>query len=166
MTQAASTPAPAPARPAAPNPWPYGIGAAFIICAAFLVALVVLANAHRHELVSPAYYEEEIAYQAQMERASRARALAAPASIRADLPNRQLLIALPPDHAGRHPSGLIHLYRPANSSQDQKIALAPDARGEQRLDLARLAPGLWRIRLEWTVGGVGFFADQKMVLPR
>jgi hypothetical protein len=167
--QVKSSAAPQPTGPTGPtgrNYWPYGIVAAFVVCAGFLTTLIVFANSHRAELVSADYYEQEIRYQSRMEQAGRAQALSAPAGVRLDPAQHQIVISLPVEHARPQPSGLIHLYRPAAAGQDRRIDLDPDIRGEQRLDMAGLAPGLWRVRIQWKAGGADYYADQKLVIPR
>jgi hypothetical protein len=32
--------------------------------------------------------------------------------------------------------------------------------------MAGLAPGLWRVRIQWKAGGTDYYADQKLVIPR
>ena len=35
----------------------------------------------------------------------------------------------------------------------------------QSLDASALKPGLWKIRVSWTVGQQDYFIDQKIVIP-
>lgn len=149
------------------NLWPVGIIVWLAVFAAFLIGWIVFASFHRMELVTGDYYEQEIRYQGQMERAARARGLATPVQITPDAARRQLLITLPAAHAERRPEGRIHLYRPSAAGLDQQWKLEVDAAGRQSLDARDLRPGLWKVRIQWAVDGQEYFTDQSVVLgPR
>jgi hypothetical protein len=47
---------------------------------------------------------------------------------------------------------------------DRTVKLEPDANGVQRLDAVGLAPGLWKVRVSWTVEHQDYFLDQKVVV--
>jgi hypothetical protein len=153
----------APRKPV--NPWPIGIGV-FLGC--FLTAMtgfVLFAVWHRTELVAPDYYEQEVRYQSQMERLGRTRALAGQIRVTHDAARRELLIVLPPDHASHRPAGHIQLYRPSDVGLDRRVPLAVDVRGEQVLDATALQPGLWKVRIQWTVQGQEYYSEQQVVVP-
>ncbi len=164
MTAPAKSPAPGPRGPGR-NLWPYGIAAAFGLFLAGTAGLIVLAAFHRPELVTADYYEQELRYQQTYDSRARTAALGAEAAVTFDEAARRIRVTLPPRHAALRPAGAIHLYRPAAASADRRVALAPDAEGRQELDARDLAPGLWRIRVEWTVADEAYALERQLVLP-
>jgi len=144
------------------NLWPYGILASILLFIIGSLALVVFAVSQRYDLVSKSYYDEEIRYQTRIDGANRALQLGA----RADYNDqaRQIKIAVPASHLGKVVDGKIQLYRPSAEQMDQQFKLQPDADGLQSIDTASLQPGLWKLRVSWTVGSDNFFFEQKIIV--
>jgi hypothetical protein len=153
----------APRKPV--NPWPIGIGAFLGCFVTAMIGFVLFAVWHRMELVAPDYYEQEVRYQSQMDRLGRTRALAGQIRVTHDAVRRELLIVLPPDRAPHRPAGHIQLYRPSDVGLDRRVQLDVDARGEQALDATALQPGLWKVRIQWTVQGQDYYSEQQVVVP-
>jgi nitrogen fixation protein FixH len=147
------------------NPWPAGIVAAFAVFITATVTLIVVATRNRMELVTPDYYEQEIRYQQQMDRLERTRALGSTVRLVHDPARNRLSIQLPSEHVGRSTAGRIHFYRPSAAGQDRQIEFQPDSTGEQSVDAGQFSPGLWKVRILWTVGNEEYFSDDTVVLP-
>jgi|WetSurMetagenome_2_1015567.scaffolds.fasta_scaffold295999_2 nitrogen fixation protein FixH len=154
-----------PTPPRRFNPWPIGIVAFFVLFISTTAGLIVFVSSQREDLVAPDYYEQEVRYQRQMERRDRTKALAGDIRVDHDDALRQLVITLPAEHAQRHPEGRIDLYRPSSAGLDRHVKLEVGPQGTQTLDAQALRPGLWKVRIQWTVGGQEFYADQSVVVP-
>jgi len=146
------------------NPWPYSIIAVFVVFILATVGLIVLASSNRMELVAGDYYEQEIAYQRHLEGASRTRSLGDRASVTLEAAEKQLLIALPLEHAGHLSQGRIQLYRPSAAGLDRRVLLELDSQGRQKVDVSALPPGLWKVRVQWMVGHEDYLLDQSLKL--
>jgi len=144
--------------------WPLGITLAFILFALGIATLVVIACAHKVDLVRPDYYDEEIKYQAQLDRLNRTARLSDAVQITYDNARCLLTLSLPPHHAGPDTVGRIELYRPSSPNLDRQLKLALDANGMQTVDATALISGLWKVRVHWTVRDEEFFADQKIIV--
>lgn len=147
------------------NPWPAGIIVAFAVFITATATLIVVATRNRMELVTHDYYEQELRYQQQMDRIGRTRALRSKIKVVQDAVRHRLTIQLPSEHVGHHAMGRIYFYRPSAAGQDQQMELEPDSRGEQSVDVGQFAPGLWKVRVFWTVGDAEYFSDKTVVLP-
>lgn len=147
------------------NPWPVGIISFFGFFITLTIGLIGFASCHRMELVAPDYYEQEVRYQSQMDRVGRTRALAEQVRVAHDAARQQLVITLPSDHAQGHPEGRIQLYRPSDVGLDRRVKLEVDGRGVQTLDTKELRPGLWKVRIQWTVQGQEYYSEQQVVVP-
>jgi nitrogen fixation protein FixH len=146
------------------NPWPLGIVLAFAGFIAGTATLVVLACSQRSDLVRADYYDQEILHQQQMDRLERTRQSAPDARVTYDRAQGRLEVSLPASQALRGPEGRIHLYRPSAANLDRYIPLDLDASGQQMLDATDLLPGLWRVRVSWSVDQEEFQLDQRLVV--
>ena len=146
------------------NPWPYAIIGVFAIFIPATAALVVMASSHRMELVSGDYYEQEIAFQRQMERVNRKRALGDKARVTLEAAEKQLLIALPPEHLKNLSEGRIQLYRPSAAGLDRRVPLELDSQGRQKVDVSSMPSGLWKVRVQWKVGPEEYFLEESLKL--
>ena len=146
------------------NLWPLGIVVTFVLFFAGTAALIVVACSQQAELVSADYYEQELKFQGRIDRVERTRSAATQATVAYDLATHSITVSLPADQAGHDVSGHIELYRPSAAGLDRAIKLEPDTKGVQRLDAAGLVPGLWKVRVSWTVGKQDYFLDQKVVV--
>jgi hypothetical protein len=146
------------------NLWPLGIVLTLVVFILGTVSLIVMACSQRMDLVSPDYYERELKFQGQIDSVERTHRGASHASVAYDAAGQCITVSLPPDLAGREVSGHIELYRPSTAGMDRTIDLAPDVKGVQRLDVKDLAPGLWKVRVSWTVERQDYFLDEKVVV--
>ena len=146
------------------NPWPLGIVLAFAVFIAGTATLVVLACSQRSDLVRADYYEQEILHQQQIDRLERTQRSAPDARVTYDRARARLEVSLPASQALRGPQGRIHLYRPSAANLDRYIPLDLDASGQQTLDATDLEPGLWRVRVSWSVDQEDFQLDQRLVV--
>jgi hypothetical protein len=146
------------------NPWPWAIILTFVLFISGTVGLVVMASSQRVDLVSKNYYEQELKYQGQIDRAENSRRLSAPARIAYNAARRQIVLTLPPEHATRGVAGKIELYRPSEANLDRQVKLQPDAHGSQALDVGDLRPGLWKVRISWATQNQEFYTDQQVVI--
>jgi hypothetical protein len=142
------------------NPWPVCLIGFFTIAILGCAGFVVFCVTHPTELVAKDYYEQEIRHQGQMERAGRANELGDQASIRYDATKGVIELGLPPAHAGAN--GQIVLYRPDDSTLDQKIALKLDVNGRQQVDATALRGGRWNVKVTWTAAGKDYYLDRKL----
>ena len=146
------------------NPWPYAIIGWFLLFGSAMAAWVVVAVRNDPDLVRADYYEQEIAYQLQIERLNRTHLVRGEISIAYESTQQRVALRLPFAHLANTVVGTIHFYRPSDSKLDFDLPLAIDADGVQRISAAKLQRGLWKVRVQWTNGGQEFFYDQSVVL--
>ncbi len=146
------------------NFWPLGIVLAFALFIVGTALLIVLAFSQKSDLVSADYYEREIRFQSQIDRVERTRALGSEVAIEYDANSRRIRIAVPAEHAHGVLAGQIELYRPSAARLDRKVKLEPDVAGVQSLDASMLSPGLWKVRVSWTVEQRDYFFDRDLVI--
>jgi hypothetical protein len=146
------------------NPWPYAIIGWFLLFGSGMAAWVVVAVRNDPELVRADYYEQEIAYQKQIDRLNRTAAVQGKVSVSYESAQQQIALRLPAAHLGNKPVGSIRFYRPSNAKLDFEVPLALDGTGAQCIPTGKLQGGLWKVRVQWTSSGQEFFHDQSVVL--
>jgi hypothetical protein len=62
------------------------------------------------------------------------------------------------------PIGELLLFRPADLHKDRLFELALEGDTLQTIDLPDLDPGLWRIKLGWSSGGLEYFLEQALMV--
>jgi hypothetical protein len=146
------------------NLWPLGIITVCSLFAAGTAGLIVMACSQKVELVSDDYYEKELKFQGQIDRAERTRREASQAAVAYDAAHHNITVSLPPGQVHGNVRGNVELYRPSAASMDRAMRLEPDASGVQRLDASALAPGLWKVRVSWTFDKRNYYLEQKVVV--
>ena len=146
------------------NPWPISIIAFFTIAIIGCGTFITFCSRHPADLVASDYYEQEVRYQGQIDRLQHAQQPTASAAVTYDPTTKVISISLPKQAAQTKPSGSIQLYRPSATDLDRQIKLAIDDSGVQKVDASSLLPGLWKVRVSWTVEQEEFYLDQKIVI--
>ena len=147
------------------NPWPLAVIVYFVVFIFGIITFTTFATRQKHDLVSPDYYEDEVRFQQQIERATRTRGLPGNAAAVTYQPDEhRLAIKLPVPSGSSRPSGTIQLYRPADASLDRKLPLALDADGVQRIDTRQLKSGLWKVRVIWPAESREFSIEQAVII--
>jgi nitrogen fixation protein FixH len=147
------------------DPWPVSIIAFFTVAILGCGTFIAFCSRHPADLISPNYYEEEVRYQGQIDRLQHTQQRATLATVTYDAGRKLISVFLPPDHAGARPSGQIQLYRPSAVNLDRHLKLELNPSGLQTIDAVTLLPGLWKVRVSWSVDHRDYFIDQKIVVP-
>ena len=139
------------------NPWPYAIVIYFAVFIAAMATWICFAVRNDHELVRKDYYEQELQFQTELDRAQRARAVNVNVSY--DAVKNAITVQLPLDTS----NGSIYFYRPARAALDKQIPIALE-HGIQTIDVRDFAAGLWKVRLSWNANGNAYQHDTTIVL--
>ncbi len=137
--------------------WGKGILLTIIAFVVLILTLVVLAvRMDGIELVTENYYEEEIKYQDRIDETNQALSLdrdvilydAEAKSIVLDLPNGS--------------KGILHLFRPSDSSLDQELPVTVTKDGKTSVPLSLLKAGYWKVKLNWIEDGIEYYQEEKI----
>jgi len=148
------------------NFWPYGIILTFVVFIGGTTALVVIACTHKTDLISPNYYEDEIKFQSRLDQLNRTALLSDQVNVAYDAAKQSINISLPAGQVTPATAGHIQLYRPSATGLDRELKLQLDANASQTVEAATLQPGLWKVRVRWTVENQDYFADKSIVVKR
>jgi nitrogen fixation protein FixH len=147
------------------EPWPIGIAGFFVVLIAAFATWAVVAQRNREELVSADYYEQEVAYQQQINRLRRS---ADSGVVIGFVPVGQggvIRITWPLASRPGEAQGRVRLYRPSEAALDREVPVLVGADGVQSIDAGALKPGLWKVRVHWGPEDSGYYAEGSVVVP-
>ncbi|MCC2547806.1 FixH family protein [Hymenobacter sp. BT175] len=145
--------------------WPYAIIAAFVLFAGYIGFMVQQAMRISVDLVSPDYYQQELAYQQRMESVARTAALPAPVQVQYVPADEQLSLELPASLAGQTVQGTLRFFRPSDQKLDFSLPFAPTGQpAQQHLSTRKLRPGYWRLRLDFSAGTRQYFVEKELTI--
>lgn len=146
--------------------WDWGKGLAvvivlFIISTLSVVAYVVSLDYH---MVTENHYEKAVNYQEHIDRVEQASAMSRPVEIKLMPGDRTVRLQFPNSLALENLEGTVELYRPSDSSLDQKFDLSLNQNGIQEISSRNLARGKWLVKVSWTSEGKDYFKEESIFL--
>ena len=136
--------------------WGNSIILAFLLFAAFIATLVTICMRQDVSLVTSEYYEEELDYQAQIDRIAHTTTLSEKPSIQVESGD-----IIKVHYADFHSiqRGELHLFRPSDPKMDKEFDLRRSAEGLQYFSTAGMERGMYRARMTWTLHGQEFYIE-------
>lgn len=133
--------------------WGYGLTMAFCGFALLIGTLVYKATHTKFELVSEKYYDDEIHFQQQIDRARNA---AKRTAVTISQDNQAVTLQFPDSL----PSGQAWFYYPTNAQHDRHFAIAT-ANGIQRIAKSQLQKGHCWVKLQWKTDTQFYYTEQE-----
>jgi hypothetical protein len=145
--------------------WGVGAFAAYGIFVFFVLGMVLFASMQKSELVEDHPYERGLAYQSRLEKIQNAAHNSGMVAIEHHPAEGHVNVRLTNFDPKATIVGEIRLNRPSNASLDQRLSLQTDSAGVQKISVAGLVSGLWRIEVDWKVDSVGYYYQTRLMLP-
>lgn len=143
--------------------WGKGIVLSFIVFAGIIITMVTISMKQDVNLVAPNYYEEEIAYQDQIDRISNFEALEVKPVITKK--GDQIELSFPQEVANSVLDGEILFFRPSDRNQDIKAVLKLDGNQKMIFPVRQFSKGLWMTKLRWrSSGNIEYFTEKRIVI--
>jgi nitrogen fixation protein FixH len=142
--------------------WGVAVALFYSVFALSTVGFVVYAMSRDVNLVSEDYYARALAHDGRVQALANADALGA--GVGATVAAEHVRVRVPAAMASLV-RGTVTLYRPADARADRTVALVPAADGTQSLTIAGLAPGLWRLQMQWSADGHDYYAERDIRIP-
>ena len=141
--------------------WGNAIILIFILFAGFIGTMVYLMHLERIDLVRDDYYQDEIAYQRQINRVANSRHIDAMTFIQYLPTSNEIRLTLP-DSLQRD---TFLLYRPADRRQDVRLGLTTTSPTISTIPMQGKPGGLWRAQLSWSDSQRDYYTDCELTLP-
>jgi len=141
--------------------WGKAVAGVIVLFVVIMLSVVVFAMTRDVDLVMDHPYERGLEYESRIRAMERTAMLAEKVDITS---TPDVITVRFPELPGRPVTGDITLYRPSNRRRDLTVAANPDSAGRQRIPVAGLDRGLWRVRVSWIVSDREFFDEQPVML--
>ncbi|GAB3020738.1 hypothetical protein GCM10027185_17480 [Spirosoma pulveris] len=141
--------------------WGKAIILVFVLFAGFIGTMVVRMSRQSIDLVRDDYYQDEMAYQQQIDRVANAREFDPAAYIQYQTERQQVKLRLP-DSLQR---GTLTLYCPADRKQDVRLPLTAATQVITVVPMQKRQRGLWRAQLAWSDGKREYYTERELILP-
>ena len=140
--------------------WGKWIIVSFVLFAAFIGILVVICVRQDISLVSKNYYQEELAYQQQIDRMNNTTRL-----------DEKPVIAIT-GHAleiqfsqfNNLEGGEVNVFRPSDLCFDKQFILYTSTETTQRFDISSFPKGMYRVKMRWSMKGKEYYVEQVIIL--
>lgn len=136
--------------------WGKWIIVAFVLFAAFIGTLVTVCVKQDVSLVSKTYYQDELAFDQQIARIQNVSAL----SNKPVITEGNGVIEVSFDRFSEMESGTLTLFRPSDSTKDRSFPIEQVTSAKQIFHVDGLSGGMYRARLQWTMGGKEYFLEE------
>ncbi|OWY21324.1 hypothetical protein C7N43_24160 [Sphingobacteriales bacterium UPWRP_1] len=138
--------------------WGWRIAFAYCGFVVFMLFMVFLCMRQDVDLVAENYYEQELNYEQQIQKQKNAQRLEQNVQLQYQTGNNQITVRYP--KTAEPAKGTIAFFRPSDKTLDFSIPVQPDTGGIQIIDAAQLKNGLWRIKMEWSVGKTPYYTEK------
>ena len=132
---------------------------AFVLFTLFIGTLVGICVKQDISLVSKNYYKDELGYQQQIVRINNAKTLSRKPAIVKD--GSVLHVTFNDGLAAD--KGELKLFCPSDPAMDRSFLLSPES-GSQSFDIASSKSGMYKAKLQWTMGGKEYFIEEIIYL--
>ena len=113
-------------------------------------------------LVSAAYYRDEIAYQEVIDSRDKANALTGKIHLSQD--TGAVHLALPAEMKHRSLTGKLLFYCPANMQYDRQFELTADSALSQTISKKLLMPGSYVVKVSWQSDNSRYYSETPLTL--
>ena len=140
--------------------WGKWIIVSFVLFAAFIGILVIICVRQDSSLVSKNYYQEELAYQQQIDRMNNTDRLEEKPTIA--IAGQALEIQF--NQFNNLEGGEVKLFRPSDLRFDKQFALHASAETTQRFDISSFPKGMYRVKMRWSMKDKEYYVEQLIIL--
>lgn len=142
--------------------WGTGIAIGIIVFVIISITMTVIFMTQDVSLVSNNYYEKSLSYQEEIDKQSRTKSL--DEEVKINFNGEVIDILFPSAYLDKNISGEIYFYRPSNPALDLKLPLHLGEDGSQVIQMQRLEKGFWRLKLNWTMDGNGYYNERAITI--
>ena len=144
--------------------WGVGMAVLYGTFVLFILAFVIFASTQNFDLVEKDYYAKELAYQDQIERIARTKALLEKPKVEYHAEDKTIVLHFPESFTPDNITGTLHLFRPSNARWDKTIPISLDNEGQQVIPAEWLIKGKWTIKLNWSDTGVEYYHEDMLIM--
>ncbi len=144
--------------------WGTGIFLVLVVFVLSMAVLVIIANNHEVNLVTPDYYPKGISYQDQIEKEKRTNQLADGLSFTQD--KESVSISFPEFYGDKKFSGDIKgkilFFYPVSYRYDKNFKINLTDSLSQKITKDSIMKGRCIIKVDWTIDSLGYYQEQEL----
>lgn len=144
--------------------WGNKIIVAFICFIGMIFTLVYISVNTDFYLVADNYYEQELAYEEQIQRIKNVNGLSEQPTFDLNRSEESAELTFPASIKESMKEGSVSFVRASNANLDQSFLLKLDENGKQKIDLKGFTTGAWKIKIEWKSAGREFYKEINIVI--
>jgi len=144
--------------------WMWGTVIVIALFITFFASFAIWTFQDDVELVYDNYYAKDVVYGQQIARIERTDALSSKPVASYNKRSELLTLRFPAEIKHDSPAGELLMFRPADLHKDRLFSLDLEGDTLQVISLPQMDPGLWRVRLNWTSGGLEYYLDQILMV--
>jgi hypothetical protein len=142
--------------------WGTGILIGIIVFVLISVTMTIIFMTQDVDLVTDKYYEKSLQYQQEIDKQSRTKSL--DEEVTFNFNGQVINILFPSTYLDKNISGEIYFYRPSNPKLDFKLPLEINEEGNQIILVKDFEKGFWRVKLNWTMNGNGYYNERAITI--
>ena len=142
--------------------WGHGLALSFLLFAVGTFVMVYIAMTTKVDLVTDDYYEKELRYQQQIDIMNNSNDLDEKVSV--SFSDDSIMVHYPDIGGWNAYRGTVSLFRPSDKSKDITVEVALDSSYRQAIRTEKMAAGLWRMKITWSVDGKEYYHEQPLII--
>ncbi|MDH5604787.1 MAG: FixH family protein [Cyclobacteriaceae bacterium] len=144
--------------------WGNSIILSFLLFGALIFTMVAISMNQDINLVDSDYYNQELEYQEQIERINNYKALSNKPEFIFNPSTKSCLLTFPDQSIQNNISGKVHFFRPSDASLDKIYSIEGQKANGFSFDVADLSPGLWLVKITWTMNNREYYFEENITL--
>lgn len=142
--------------------WGIGIAMLYTGFVIGILTLVVMSSRQKVDLVMENYYEEELTFQKKIDKIERTKSLTQPLLWGVNQEGVQL--QFPENMNGKKIAGKVKFYCPSDNRKDKEFTINPVADLSQLIPATQLAPGRYKLQVEWQADSDTYWNEGAIVI--
>lgn len=143
--------------------WGTGIAIFYSFFVAAMLVFVYAATKQDISLVSDTYYEEDLSYQAKLDKIQRTNKLKHVFELSIEQNSTGISVTIPEELS--HFKGNMTLFHPAYAMLDQAYPIECNAQRKLLIPIQRLKNGRWLVKIEGENEGQNYFHEAYLIAP-
>lgn len=144
--------------------WGKKIILSFVLFIGLIFTLVYISVNTDFYLVEEDYYEQELAYEDQIQRIKNHDSLADKPIFKIDRREFTAALTFPSELVDQMVEGSILFYRSNSARLDKKFDLSLNEEGEFVVDISKFSVGAWKVKIKWADGQKEYYKEIAFVI--
>lgn len=143
--------------------WGWKIAIGYTGFVVFILFLVFQTTGVDFELVTPDYYNAELAFQEQIDKQENT--LSDDRDVIIHVESDGVALQLSHYDAGKSFSGTVSFFRPSDSGLDRDFEWSMNSRGMMFIDKSNFERGRYTFKADWEEDGKAFYLEKPVFIP-